>query len=394
MADFLPLFGSSLISKDGPVSTTSLAGKTVAVYFSAHWCGPCKAFTPKLRQIYLNLKKSGKPFEVIFCSSDNDAPSFKEYFGSMPWLAVPFESKDVIDNLKEMFAVQGIPRVVVLNEGGILNPNARADIMENPEGFPWKQPTIKELIGSTLMKGDKVVGASALEGMYFGLYFSAHWCGPCKQFTPKLIECYNELKKLGKNFEVVFCSSDNDENEYKGYYGSMPWLTLGYRSPIKEKLSTQLNVEGIPTFILCDLEGNVVNGEGRAAIEEGGAAAFPWIPDVMKNLNTQPDNINSGPCFVLFNEDNVESATAAAKEMANGFRNEKVYFFYADHDGGVSSQIRGMVPSKERPYMCIVDLPDNGGYYKPKTQAFTVEAMTAFVKEYLAEKITREQLGE
>jgi len=31
----------------------------------------------------------GKPFEIIFASSDRDDASFKEYFGTMPWLALP-----------------------------------------------------------------------------------------------------------------------------------------------------------------------------------------------------------------------------------------------------------------------------------------------------------------
>ena len=29
-----------------------LAGKVVAMYFSAHWCGPCRNFTPQLINLY------------------------------------------------------------------------------------------------------------------------------------------------------------------------------------------------------------------------------------------------------------------------------------------------------------------------------------------------------
>jgi thiol-disulfide isomerase/thioredoxin len=29
-------------------ASEALAGKTVVLYFSAHWCPPCRAFTPQL----------------------------------------------------------------------------------------------------------------------------------------------------------------------------------------------------------------------------------------------------------------------------------------------------------------------------------------------------------
>lgn len=61
-----------------------------------------------------------------------------------------------------------------------------------------------------------------------GLYFSAHWCPPCRSFTPKLVEVYNELQKSGKNFEIVFCSSDRDEEGFKEYYETMPWKCVPF----------------------------------------------------------------------------------------------------------------------------------------------------------------------
>ena len=48
--------------------------------------------------------------------------------------------------------------------------------------------------GQELLKADgsKVAAEGALQGKDFVcLYFSAHWCPPCRMFTPKLKEFYN-----------------------------------------------------------------------------------------------------------------------------------------------------------------------------------------------------------
>ena len=53
---------------------------------------------------------------------------------------------------------------------------------------------------------DKEGGEVTLETLQskdvVGLYFSAHWCGPCRAFTPKLVQLYNECNEQGKSFEV------------------------------------------------------------------------------------------------------------------------------------------------------------------------------------------------
>ena len=63
-----------------------------------------------------------------------------------------------------------------------------------------------------------------------GLYFSAHWCPPCRGFTPALAEYYNDWQAANedKKFEIVFLSSDRSEDDFKGYFDEMPWAALKF----------------------------------------------------------------------------------------------------------------------------------------------------------------------
>ena len=42
------------------------------------------------------------------------------------------------------------------------------------------------------------------------IYFSMHNCPPCREFTPLLVELYNEVNEAGKKMEVIFFSGDQD----------------------------------------------------------------------------------------------------------------------------------------------------------------------------------------
>ena len=74
-----------------PIAEVLEGAQFVGIYFSAHWCPPCRGFTPILGQFYEEVNKDGKVFEVIFITSDRDEAAFKEYFSLMPWKAAPFE---------------------------------------------------------------------------------------------------------------------------------------------------------------------------------------------------------------------------------------------------------------------------------------------------------------
>merc|ERR1712100_287490 len=195
-----------------------------ALYFSAHWCPPCRGFTPQLAQWYSTSLKA-KGLEVVFVSSDRDEQSFKDYFGEMPWLALPFSDRERKAALSKKFKVNGIPTIVILDaEGKVITKDGRSALSSDPTGeeFPWKPKTFQEIMGGAklLGEGGKEANAEALQGKTLALYFSAHWCPPCKAFTPKLAETYKKLKQRAQDggrkddFEFVFVSSDRDQSAF------------------------------------------------------------------------------------------------------------------------------------------------------------------------------------
>ncbi|KAI0984666.1 hypothetical protein GJ496_001651 [Pomphorhynchus laevis] len=112
---------------------------------------------------------------------------------------------------------------------------------------------------------------------YVGLYFSAHWCPPCKKFTPVLAEFY-ERHSESKKFEIVFVTCDESESSFKKYYKDMPWLAVKFDEKILEKLKLDYSVDGVPMLIFIDAKtGETVNADGRHWVTtDPKAEKFPW----------------------------------------------------------------------------------------------------------------------
>ena len=127
-------------------------------------------------------------------------------------------------------------------------------------------PSYYDIIGNKLIDNNNETYdlKETTNNKYFALYFSAKWCGPCKKFTPKLINFYNK----SKNFEVIFVSLDKNENEFNEYFSKMSWKSLPFNNEQSEELSEFFGVQGIPTLILVDHEGNLLTKQGKETIEQ------------------------------------------------------------------------------------------------------------------------------
>lgn len=116
---------------------------------------------------------------------------------------------------------------------------------------------VVRLAGSALQPA----GDDTLAGVkYYALYYSASWCGPCRQFTPSLVSAYRQLKAAHPEFEVVFISADNSGGEMRDYMRAdkMPWLALKYDLREKNPELMRYSGPGIPCLVLVDASGRVL----------------------------------------------------------------------------------------------------------------------------------------
>ncbi|VDN07945.1 unnamed protein product [Thelazia callipaeda] len=126
------LLDLDLKKADGTVKKASdaLAGKRiVALYFSAHWCPPCRQFTPILKEFYEEVGDSD--IEVIFVSFDESEQDLNDYLKEShgDWYHIPFGSS-AINTLKQTYDVSGIPMLIVVRPNGdVVTKKGKADVM-------------------------------------------------------------------------------------------------------------------------------------------------------------------------------------------------------------------------------------------------------------------------
>jgi thiol-disulfide isomerase/thioredoxin len=100
------------------------------------------------------------------------------------------------------------------------------------------------------------------------LYFSAHWCPPCKKFTPILAKLYKKINKPKKRLEIIFVSNDKTEGEYDQYFATMPWATLGWDQHALEDAAKVYQIKGIPNLTVVNFDGSVGKGASTKGVDD------------------------------------------------------------------------------------------------------------------------------
>ena len=114
----------------------------------------------------------------------------------------------------------------------------------------WKNGSLSHLDDESFEKKKLIV-----------LYFSAHWCGPCRTFTPQLVEYYNRIAPQHPEFELLFISNDRSQFGMETYMRDMqmPWPAIDYQKLSGKVALTKYAGNGIPDLVLIDASGKVLS---------------------------------------------------------------------------------------------------------------------------------------
>merc|ERR1712098_223628 len=133
-----------------------------------------------------------------------------------------------------------------------------------------KYNKMDSLAGATLIRSDgsSVSADTALANKEIVLfYFSAHWCPPCRHFTPMLKDFYGEISDAG--VEIIFVSSDQSTEDMLSYMKEShgDWLACQHNSEVVNVLEKKYKISGIPSLIVSKKDGTLITEEGRGRKE-------------------------------------------------------------------------------------------------------------------------------
>jgi thiol-disulfide isomerase/thioredoxin len=150
------------------------------------------------------------------------------------------------------------------------------------EGFPKAPQAAKatgakrrlESVGKTItLSGNTLDGKAATLDLYRGrtvlVHYWATWCEPCKQDLVLLKQVQAKYAKQG--FSLLGINLDTDQSTAITYLQSNPlsWPQMHEPGGLDSRLATELGILTLPTMILIDKDGKVINRNIHAAELDG-----------------------------------------------------------------------------------------------------------------------------
>jgi hypothetical protein len=186
------------------------------------------------------------------------------------------------------------------------------------------------------------------------LYFGATWCRMCavsfvqsertasvemtlislQQFIELLKEYYENIRQMGRGFELILISSDYTQQQFDLHTSLLPGLNLPFSErQLKSDLLTMFDIKLLPTLVMINAkDGTFLTRKGVhavVALKVANFDAWPYDEEKMNNINevvkhSMDDNRGS---FVFIssrsNYDNAASQISSLQKKKPRKRNKK-----------------------------------------------------------------------
>lgn len=210
----------------------------------------------------------------------NDVPGANQLGNQKEWMG---DLKAFLDN--EMFARSDEAPDALLQLASAFEFNAEEDearkyYSQLAKDFPASDPGKKatgalrrlDLVGKPLdlkatgMKGE-AIDSSRYMGKVLLVTFWATWAEPVKRDLPELAKVYQKYRPGG--FEIIGVSLDSEKGDLESFLKETPsaWPQVFEPGGMESRLATEYGIISLPTMILVDDQGKVLNRNIRTAAE-------------------------------------------------------------------------------------------------------------------------------
>ncbi|XP_065201453.1 nucleoredoxin-like [Planococcus citri] len=364
--------------------------------------------TDDLKQLYVKMNEScgeehDKYFQVVqICytlklpnanSSANEdlKHEYENVITNVPWFALPYDNIDKCIRTRHRYGVKDGEFALILldaSSGELITRHGHDRLLEDSAGlqFPWAPTHVLQILENIpsyiscnqnefeLSNEGKKTELRTFRSFrdidrksILGIYFSAHWCPPCKAFTSQLIKTYKAVREKGHKFEVILVSSDRSSDSYNHYISTMPWLAIPYDDTAsRQQLTTLYGIQGIPSLVLLNPDGSVITEDGRGEINDDPQGTnFPWYQKSVNILTPRlAAKLQKNPAVVLFidgeEDGEIELATAVLAPISECVKKkyqESLLFFIAN-DTDTSESLREFLQLEDvSPLLTLIDIP-------------------------------------
>ncbi|PTX94188.1 thioredoxin-like domain-containing protein [Opitutus sp. ER46] len=176
-----------------------------------------------------------------------------------------------------------------------------------------------------VLAGERLVDfepGNRVEPEFYLIYFGAHWCGPCRQFSPDFVRQYHALKQsIPDLFEVIFVSSDETDKDQLTYMreAKMPWPAVKFRRLESVAAIERWAGPGIPCVVLLNRDGEMLFHSYKGETYVGPQKVLDSFVILARSMANAAENQRSMHRFAVYNHvQGAAGGNASPKPYAMG----------------------------------------------------------------------------